>query len=81
MDAYIIRAFWDGEAGIWVAESDDVPGLATGAATLDELVSKLALMIPELLELNRHIVDEQPARFEVHATKDQERLTVIRTAA
>ena len=81
MDAYVIRAIWDGEAGIWVAESDDVPGLATGAATLDELVQKLAVMIPELLELNRHIIDAQPPRFEVHATKDRERFTLIRTAA
>jgi predicted RNase H-like HicB family nuclease len=81
MDTYVIRAFWDSEAGIWVAESDDVPGLATGAATLDELVSKLAVMIPELLELNRHITDARPPWFEVHAIKDQERLTVIRAAA
>ena len=47
-----VNAFWDDEAGIWVAESDDVPGLATGAATLELLLSKLEVMIPELLELN-----------------------------
>ena len=81
MDTYVIRAFWDREAGIWVAESDHLPGLATGAATLDELVQKLAVMIPELLELNRHIIDAQPPQFEVHATKDRERFTLIRTAA
>jgi predicted RNase H-like HicB family nuclease len=81
MGAYVVRAFWDGEAGIWVAESDDVPGLATGAATLDELASKLAVMIPELLELNCHITDAQPPRFEVHAAKGHERFTLIRDAA
>jgi predicted RNase H-like HicB family nuclease len=48
-----VQALWDADAGIWVAQSDDIPGLATGAATLDELVAKLAIMIPELLELNR----------------------------
>jgi Domain of unknown function (DUF1902) len=58
-----------------------VPGLATGAATLDELVSKLAVMIPELLEINCHITNAQPPRFELQATKDQERFTVIRTSA
>ncbi len=52
---YIVTAFWDAEAQIWVAESEDVPGLATGAATLDELVDKLNTMIPELLELNPHL--------------------------
>lgn len=47
-----VNAFWDDEAKYWVAESDDVPGLATGATTLEELLSKLKVMIPELLELN-----------------------------
>ncbi|WP_338147371.1 DUF1902 domain-containing protein [Thermus thermophilus] len=35
-----VQALWDGEAGVWVAESDDVPGLATEAATLEELLLK-----------------------------------------
>lgn len=26
-----VRATWDDEAGVWVAESDDVPGLITEA--------------------------------------------------
>lgn len=47
-----VQALWDGEAGVWVAESDDVPGLATEAATLEELLAKLAVMVPELLEEN-----------------------------
>jgi len=64
-----------------VAESDDVPGLATGAATLDEMVSKLAIMIPELLELNRHIIDAQPPRFEVHATKEISQLMTTSASA
>jgi predicted RNase H-like HicB family nuclease len=48
----VVTALWDDEAGIWVAESEDVPGLATGAATVEQLLSKLEVMIPELLELN-----------------------------
>ena len=78
---YVIRALRDDEARIWVAESDDVPGLATGAATLDELLDKLAVMIPELLELNLHITNAHAARFEVHAARARERFTVIRDAA
>lgn len=81
MNTYIVRAFWDAEVEVWVAESDDVPGLATGAATLDELVSKLSVMIPELLELNGHIAAPQLPSFEVRAVKDRERLTLIRAAA
>jgi len=47
-----IRAEWDEEAKVWVASSDDVPGLATEEETLEGLISKLKIMIPELLEAN-----------------------------
>lgn len=49
---YLVVAEWDSEAGVWVATSDDVPGLVTEAATMDELVRKLQVMVPEMLELN-----------------------------
>jgi predicted RNase H-like HicB family nuclease len=49
---YVVRCTWDPEAKVWVAESDDDPGLATGADTLDALVDKLKVVIPELLEAN-----------------------------
>jgi len=49
---FFIRAEWDQEAAVWVATSDDVPGLATEAETLEALSAKLERMIPELLEAN-----------------------------
>ena len=49
---FIVHAHWDDEAAVWVAESDDVPGLATEAETAEALISKLEVMIPELLEAN-----------------------------
>jgi predicted RNase H-like HicB family nuclease len=52
MDTWRVTAFWDEEAKVWVAESDEVPGLATEATTLEALVEKLKIMIPELLDLN-----------------------------
>ena len=33
-----VRAEWDEEAHVWVATSDDVPGLATEGDTLERLV-------------------------------------------
>ncbi len=50
---YYVHAFWDNEAGVWVASSDEVQGLATEAATSEELIQKLKVLIPELLALNR----------------------------
>jgi len=49
---FFVRAEWDQEVGVWVATSDDVPGLATEAETLEALSAKLEYMIPELLEAN-----------------------------
>lgn len=47
-----ITAEWDTEAGAWVATSDDVPGLVTEAETMEVLLARLRIMIPELLALN-----------------------------
>lgn len=49
---YHVRADWDPEAGVWVATSDDVPGLATEAETIESLAKRLRAIIPELLEAN-----------------------------
>jgi hypothetical protein len=49
---HLVSAFWDTEAKVWVATSDDVPGLATEARDVDALIKKLRVMIPELLEAN-----------------------------
>jgi len=49
---YNVHCTWDPDAAVWVADSDDVPGLATGADSLDALVEKLKVVIPELLEAN-----------------------------
>lgn len=48
----VVRAEWDDEARVWVATSDDVPGLVAEADTVEELEVKLRELIPELLELN-----------------------------
>lgn len=51
--SYKVEAFWDAEAAVWVATSEDVPGLATEAETIEALTQKLRCMIPELVLLNR----------------------------
>lgn len=63
-----IRAEWDDEAGVWVATSDDVPGLATEAATLEALSVKLESMVPELLDANGY-PDGPEVPFELLARK------------
>ena len=52
MKALFVRAEWDEEAEVWVATSDDVPGLVAEADTTEALLAKLHILIPELLEAN-----------------------------
>jgi len=52
MKPYFIRAEWDDQAAVWVATGEDVPGLATESETLEALVQKLRVMVPELLDAN-----------------------------
>ena len=52
---YVIATF-DEEAKVWVTKDSNVPGLAAEASTEEELVKKLAVLIPELLELNAHLM-------------------------
>jgi predicted RNase H-like HicB family nuclease len=52
-----VRAEWDEEAMVWVATSDDVPGLATEAMTMEDLIEKLKVMIPELLMANNAVIE------------------------
>jgi hypothetical protein len=47
-----VLATWDPDASVYVAESEDVAGLAVEAESLDALFTKLQHIIPELLELN-----------------------------
>ena len=44
-----VRAEWDEEACVWVAEGTNLPGLVTEAETVEALLEKLRTMIPELL--------------------------------
>ena len=47
-----VTAFWDTESAVWIARSDNLPGLFTEADTLEDLISKLKVLIPKLVEAN-----------------------------
>jgi predicted RNase H-like HicB family nuclease len=55
-----VKAIWDSEAKVWVATSEDILGLATEADTIEALVARLNLIIPDLMEANGEVVDEIP---------------------
>ena len=43
---------YDEKASVWIAESDDVPGLVLESGSLDALIERVKMAVPELLELN-----------------------------
>jgi predicted RNase H-like HicB family nuclease len=51
MPEYTIAITWDDEARVWIAESDDIPGLVLEAKTADALIEEAKSASTELLEL------------------------------
>ena len=65
-NVYQVLAQWDSVGGVWVAESDAVPGLAAEAESPNPLREKLRILVPELLELNGVLEkDVGPVEFSV----------------
>ncbi|MGK9054808.1 DUF1902 domain-containing protein [Neorhizobium petrolearium] len=49
---FLVIAQWDEDAGMWVAISDDIPGLVTEAKSMDDLIERVMAISPELIEDN-----------------------------
>jgi len=50
-EEYTITITFDGEAAVWYALNDDIP-IALESDSLDLLIERVKLAVPELLELN-----------------------------
>lgn len=73
-----VHAEWDGEANVWVATSDDVPGLITEASSVEILTEKLAVLIPELLEANGVLVGKALGQVPINLIAHREQLVTLR---
>ena len=60
---YLVNMTWDNEAAVWVATSDDVPGLALESGSLDALMERVRFAVPELLRLNGSAEQSIPLVF------------------
>lgn len=70
---YTVSAAWDDEAKVWVATSDDVPGLVTEARTLDALVERVHAVAPELLDDNAHLIEggrDEVEEIDIHVVSN-----------
>ncbi|WP_022846336.1 DUF1902 domain-containing protein [Desulfurobacterium sp. TC5-1] len=73
-----VKAVWDKDAQVWVAIGENVPGLVTEADTLEQLIEKLKVMIPELLEANRLLPNNKE---EIHFRLLSECTEVVKVGA
>jgi hypothetical protein len=53
---YVINFLWDDEESVWVAESENIQGLVLESGSLDALLEKVKVAVPELLQLNTKIL-------------------------
>jgi len=60
MSEYKIKFLWDPEASVWIATSDDVPGLVLESGSFYLLVERVRYAVPELLEMNGIAQSEVP---------------------
>lgn len=49
---YVINFTWDNETDVWIATSDDIPGLVLESGSFDALLERTRFAVPELLALN-----------------------------
>jgi len=52
MSEYTIKTIWDPEASVWVATSDDLPGLILESGSLDALIERVRFAVPDLLKID-----------------------------
>jgi predicted RNase H-like HicB family nuclease len=72
-----VNAEWDPEAKVWVATSDDVPGLITEAETVEALAEKLSAMIPELLQANGTSVGDAIREVPINLIAHRELISLL----
>jgi hypothetical protein len=71
---FVVTAVWDDDPEVWVAESDEVPGLITEAESKTRLKEKLAALVPELLELNSYPFDpREPIEIAIKYNRAEDR--------
>ena len=52
MSEYLVKLAWDNETGVWIATSNDIPGLVLESGSFDALIERVRFATPELLALN-----------------------------
>ena len=65
-----IQARWDSEASVWLATSEDVPGLVVEADTWPGMIDEVQLILPELLDVSGEKSDKLSLTFKAEEHLD-----------
>lgn len=68
MNTLHVKVTWDAEASVWYVSDSNVPGLSTEAPTVEAMMEKLNVMVPELLAENG-VVCREDIPFELLAER------------
>lgn len=49
---YTVNIVWDKEANVWIASSNEIPGLVLESDSYDTLTDRLRIAVPDILEAN-----------------------------
>jgi predicted RNase H-like HicB family nuclease len=71
MTEYTILLTWDDEARVWIAESPDIQGLILESGSLDGLIERVKIAVPDLLEFSGQ------AHTNIHLLFKMERQAVV----
>jgi len=71
MTEYDIQLTWDEEASVWIAESNDIPGLILESPSFDDLVERVKIAVPDLVEQDKKTHSQTKLHFKA------ERLAVV----
>ncbi len=72
-----VQAFWDKDAEVWVATSEDIPGLVTEASSIEILTQKLREMIPEIIILNGIVARDYVGSITFELTSHRQELIKV----
>ena len=61
--SYTVKLLWDRDADVWIATSDDIKGLILESGSLDVLIERVRMAVPELLKLNNQPLEHAKIAF------------------
>lgn len=55
MVVYRIVVVWDKDAKVWSVDKSDIPGVSASCKTIEDLSSRLKVLVPEMIGLNNYL--------------------------